>query len=95
MKAQICQDILLNGPTKEVEFANRCEKRLLTRNLKQDSFPTTEGVEEFLGIRLELRLVVGIDEELLTLQNIDRIVTLGIVCHKPVYKTQREIRGAL
>lgn len=86
MKAQVSQHILLNGPAEEVEFTDRCEKRLLTRNLKQDSFPTTEGVEEFLGVRLELRLIVRIDEKLLTVENIDRVVTLGIVGHKPVYK---------
>ncbi len=74
----------LNRPPEEVEFPHRRLKKGVAGNLKHDSFPSAEGVEELLGIGFELRLVVVVDKELLAGENIGNVVLLRIVCHEPV-----------
>jgi len=64
-------------------------------HLEHDSLATAEGVKQLLTIRLQLCLVVGINQKLLPRQNIGDIVLLRIVRDKPVNQTQGNVRGAL
>ena len=80
----VAQHPALNRPPEKVEFPHRRLKKGITGNLKHDSFPSAEGVEELLGIGFELRLIVVVDEELLASENIGNVVLFRIVCHEPV-----------
>ena len=64
-------------------------------NLEENPLATAKGVEELLAIRLQLRLVVHVDEKLLAIQDIGDSVLLRIVCNKPVNEAQRHLRCAL
>jgi len=81
---QILDDILLNGPAKEVEFTNRGHKGLNTRQTEHYTLTSAERIKQLLTICLELTLIAHIDHKLLALKEIANAVALGIVRHKPV-----------
>ena len=60
----------------------------MARNLKENPLTTAERVEQLLAVRLQLRLVVYVDEELLAIQDIRDTVLLRIVCHEPVNEAE-------
>ena len=80
----------LDRPAKEVELAHGGLKKGVAGNLKHDALTPTEGVEQLLGIGLQLGLVVVVDQDLLAGQNIGDVVLLCIVCDKPVYESEGE-----
>ena len=56
-------------------------------DLETDTLTSAEGIKEFLAIRLELVLVVHVDNEFLAVENVGNGVNLGVVCHEPVNQT--------
>jgi len=90
IEAEIIQNSLLKSPAEEVQLSNSCEKGRLTGNLEVDSFTTAEGIKEFLAVRLQLTLVIRVDEKLLPLENIRCVVCLGVVGDEPVNETEGE-----
>jgi len=62
----------------------------LTGHLEVDSLTTAEGIKEFLTVRLQLTLVICVDEELLSLKDVRRIVCLGIIGDEPINETEGE-----
>ena len=81
---QILDDVLLDGPAKEVEFANRGHEGLNTRQTKHYTLTSAERIKQLLTVRLELTLVAHIDHKLLALKKVANAVALRIVRHKPV-----------
>ena len=64
-------------------------------DLETDTFTPAEGIKEFLAIRLELVLVVHVDNEFLAVENVGNGVDLGVVCHEPVNQTQAYFASSL
>ena len=95
MELDIGQNVLLDGPAKEVQLGNRCEKRRMIRNLEIDSLTTAKGIKEFLAVGLELALVIPVNQELLAVQNIVRGVSLGVIGNKPINYSKTDFRSAL
>jgi len=90
IEAEIIQDSLFKSPAEEVQLSNCCEKRRLTGNLEVDSLTAAEGIKELLAVRLQLTLVICVDEELLSFKNVRCVVCLRIVGDKPVNETEGE-----
>ena len=95
MELDIGQNILLNGPAKEVQLGNSREKRRMIRNLEIDTLSATERVKEFLAVGLELTLVVPVNQKLLAIQNIVRGMSLGVIGNKPINYSKTDFRSAL
>ena len=62
--------------------------------MEVDPLTAAEGIKEFLTVRLQLTLVICVDEELLPLKNVCRVMCLGIIGDKPVNETEGESRRA-
>ena len=82
---EILEDIILDCPLKEVELSNG---RIQSHKL--NALPTAERVEHLLAIRLQVRLVGKIDDDVTGANQIGNIVLLCIVGHKPVQKTETD-----
>jgi len=95
MEFDIGQNVLLNGPTKEVQLGDGCEKGRMIRNLKIDTLSATKGIKEFLAVGFQLTLIVSIDQKLLAIQNIIRGVSLGVIGNKPINYSKTNFRSAL
>ena len=95
MEFNVGQNILLNGPAKEVEFCNRCQKRRMIRNLKIDSLAATERIKEFLTVGLQLAFVVPVDQKLLAIEDIISRMSLGIIGNKPINYSKADFRRSL
>ena len=67
----------------------------MSRNLKADSLAPAKGIEQLLTIRLQLVLVIHVDDEFLAVQNIRRAVGLAVVRYEPVNKSQTYIARPL
>ena len=82
---------LLNGPTEKIQLAHcRLIYRRLAADLEADALPATEGIEETLGIGLELAFVVEVHHELAVLLHIADVELLRIIGHEPVDETETD-----
>jgi len=95
MELDIGQNVLLDGPAKEIQLGHRGEKGRMIRNLEIDSLTAAKGIKEFLAVGFQLALVVPVDQELLAVQNIIRGVSLGVIGNKPINYSKTDFRGAL
>ena len=84
----IVKNTLFKGPTEKVELSHRGLEHWEAWYLEHNALTTTEGIEEFLAIGLQLRLVVRVYEELLAIHYIGDVVLLSVVGDKPVNETQ-------
>jgi len=64
-------------------------------DLEGNALSSAKGIEELLGIRLELVFVIHIYDEFLTVQDIGSAVGLGVIGYKPIYETKADVAGAL
>jgi hypothetical protein len=62
----------------------------LTGHLEVDPLTTAEGIKEFLTVRLQLTLVVRVDEELLSLKDIGCVMCLGLIRNEPINEAEGE-----
>jgi len=90
IETKIIQDSLLQSPAEEVQFSNGREERRLTGHLEVNTLTTAEGIKEFLTVRLQLTLVVRVDEELLPFKDICCVMCLGIIGDEPVNEAEGE-----
>jgi len=90
IEAEIIKHSLFQSPAEEVQLSNSCEKGRLSRNLEVDSLAPAEGIKELLAVRLQLALVICVDEELLSFKDIGCVVCLGIVGDEPVNEAEGE-----
>ncbi len=84
MFVNVVEELRLNGPPEEVEFADGGEERLVSRNLEEDALTAAVGVEILLRVGLQLGLVADIDEELVTVERIADEVAAAVIRDKPV-----------
>jgi hypothetical protein len=91
----VLQNPLFNRPAEEVQLAHRGLKKGVARDLEHNPLAAAKGVEQLFGICLQLGLVVRVDEELLAVQNIGRVVLFGVVGHEPVNEAEGNVRGSL
>ena len=86
----VVQDSLLDRPPEEIQLTDSgLLDRRLTADLEADALAAAEGVEEALGVRLELALVVEVYHELTALQKIVHVELLAVVRDEPVDDTER------
>ena len=95
MRLEILNDLLLNGPSEEVQLAHCRDKGRDTRSAEHDTLPPAKGIKELLAVRLQLALVIHVDHELLATQEIADRVALSVVRHEPIYQSQTDGRRAL
>ncbi len=84
MFVNVVEELRLNGPPEEVEFADGGQERLVSRNLKENALTATVGVEILLRVGFELGLVADIYEELVTVERIADEIAAAVICDKPV-----------
>lgn len=95
VELDVIQNPFLESPAEEVQLADRCEKRLVLRDLEENTLPPAERVKQLLAVRLELVLIVHIHGKLLSIQNVRGIVCLAVVRNKPVNEPQAHFTGSL
>lgn len=79
---------LLMSPTEEIELPDCCNEWRFAAGLEENTFTTTEGVEEFLTVGLGLTLIVEVDDEFVPAEHIGGIVFLGVIGYEDVDQTQ-------
>lgn len=85
---QVIQNVILQGPFKEIKLAHRG-----IQPLEVNVLPTTEGVEHTLGLCLEMRLLRKIHNHLTSIRGIlGNILLLCLIRDKPIQKTKRNTR---
>jgi len=81
---QILDDVLLDGPAKEVQLADCGYKRLNARQTEHNTLTSAERIKQLLTVRLELALVAHIYHKLLAIEQVANVVALRIVRNEPV-----------
>jgi hypothetical protein len=80
-------DFVLNGPLEEIELTDRgLHAVFFVSKGHLDTIPSTERIEPFLGVSLELQFIIHVDLEPRTV--VDRIcgtVFFGIIGRKPIH----------
>lgn len=91
----VVNDAFLDGPPEEVQLAHRglLDGRL-PADLERDALTATEGVEETLAVRLELALVLEVDDELAAVQSVPDVVLFGVVRDEPLDDAEADGRRA-
>ena len=76
---------LLDGPPEEVELTNSGLLDLgLTVDLERNALTATKWIKQPLAIRLELTLVLEVDNELFVIEEVGHIELFGIVGDEPL-----------
>lgn len=88
MGIQVVENLILNGPLKEVELP---DSRIHSQKL--DALPPTEGIKHLFGIRLKMGLVGKVDDHVAaSFCHKIHIVLLCIVGHEPVHEAKTNAR---
>lgn len=92
---EILDDVFLNGPAEEVELSYRRHEGVYSRETEHNALSATEGIEELLGIGLQLTLIAHIHHKLLAIQEITDCMPLRIIGHEPIDETETDDTGAI
>ena len=86
---------LLNRPSEKVELTNSGLLNFgLTVNLKRNALTPAKRIKQTLAVRLELTLVLEVDDELFAVQEVGHVELFGIVGDEPLNHTETDRCGA-
>lgn len=92
MGLNVINDLRLQCPAKEVQFADGGHEWLLVRDLKHDAFAAAIWVKVLFGIGLELAFVAQIDEKLLVVQGVANKVFAAVFRDEPINNAETQGR---